>query len=304
MNPLISVIIPTFNRASTIGRTIDSLLNQTYQNFEIVIVDDGSVDDTFKILSKYNDNRIRVIKHEHNKGVTAAKNTGLNNIHGEWFTILDSDDEIVTQALELMINLPLQLDPAITAVTCNCIDSSTGKFSGSGLDFDQYADFRTIVTRCQGEFWGITKTSLLRNDRFNEKLGGFESILWYKIYERSKRYYIHQALRIYHTTGTDRISLNVSPKKKSNDYQALSEETNYLKLLEEYKPDFLAKGCLEAVIYLKADNKKGFAKFYFQHLNKLKNYRLHKIVSFFTYHSNPYMVSLGLKFWKIIKQVN
>lgn len=301
MNPLITIIIPTFNRAATISRTIDSILNQTYQNFEIVVVDDGSVDETSEILAKYDDNRIRIILHDLNKGVTAAKNTGLNNIEGDWFTILDSDDEIVSQALEVMINVALQLDNEVTAVTCNCIDSSTGKFSGSGLDFDQYVDFRTIVTNCHGEFWGITKTELLQNDRFNERLSGFESVLWYKIYERSKRYYVHQALRIYHTTGTDRISVNVSPKKKSNDYQALSEETQYLKLLKEYKPDSFAKGCLEAVIYLKADNKKKFARFYFQYLKKLENYRLHKIISFFTYYSNPIMVNLGIKFWKTIK---
>ena len=90
--PLISIIVATYNRAKTISRAIDSILAQTYDNFEIIIVDDGSADDTLKILSKYNDAKIKIIKHEINKGVCAAKNTGFNHISGEWFTLLDSVD--------------------------------------------------------------------------------------------------------------------------------------------------------------------------------------------------------------------
>ena len=206
MQPLISVIVPTFNRAKTIGRTIDSLLIQTYNNLEIIVVEDGSKDETFKILERYEDKRLRIIWHEHNKGVTAAKNTGLNNINGEWFTILDSDDEIIPEALETLIKVPLEKDSTVTAVLCNCSDISTGNFTGKGLDMDQYVDFKTLVVNCHGEFWGITKSTLLQQDRFNERLLGYESTLWYKIDTRAKRYYLHKGLRIYHTDGTDRIT--------------------------------------------------------------------------------------------------
>jgi glycosyltransferase involved in cell wall biosynthesis len=302
MNPLISVIVPTFNRAKTISRTIDSILNQTYQNFEIIIVDDGSEDATQEILKKYSDIRLRIFHHKHNKGVTAAKNTGLNNIHGEWFTILDSDDEIIPEALEIMIKIPLEKDSTITAITCNCTDTSTGTFSGKGLTFDRYVDFNTLITQCEGEFWGITKTELLLNDRFNERLWGFEGILWFKTNERANRYYIHEALRIYHTEGNDRVSkVHFSLEKISNHYQALSEETYYLQVLKTYWPKSLAKDCLRAVIYLKADKKKEFANFYFNYLRKMNKYNLYKPLSFFVYYSHPFIIRQGIKFWKSVR---
>src|SRR5438034_4668818 len=94
--PLVSIIIPTYNRARTIERAIDSALKQSYPNIEIIVIDDGSTDDTGDVLKKY-DRRIRIYMHETKKGVTSAKNSGLDQIRGKWFTILDSDDEIEQQ---------------------------------------------------------------------------------------------------------------------------------------------------------------------------------------------------------------
>jgi glycosyltransferase involved in cell wall biosynthesis len=75
--PLISIIMPTYNRAKTIERAIKSVLNQSYAKIELIIIDDGSSDNTSEILNRFNDPGIRIFKHEKNKGVTAAKNTGL-----------------------------------------------------------------------------------------------------------------------------------------------------------------------------------------------------------------------------------
>jgi len=302
MKPLISVIIPTYNRVKTIGRTIESILAQTYDQFEIIVVDDGSTDDTMQLLSEFNDPRIRIVKHEVNKGVTAAKNTGLNNIRGEWFTILDSDDEIIPEALELMMNVPLLQDEKVNAVSCNCIDTSTGKLSGTGLEGDGYLDIQTLVNKCNGEFWGLTKTSLLQDDRFNERLGGYESTLWMKINERANRFYVHKGLRIYHTEGDDRI-LKAAPsiQKISTHYQVLSEEKKYLEILKKYLPGFFAKDCLRANLYLSADNKKEYVKIYHRLLNNVEGYRLHKMISFFFYHTNAYFIKKGLNFLTMVK---
>lgn len=297
MKPLVSVIIPTYNRAKTIGRTIESILLQSYDNFEIIIVEDGSKDETISILQQYTDKRLRVICHDVNKGVTAAKNTGLNNIRGEWFTILDSDDEIVPEALETMMKIPLEKDGTVNAVSCNCIDTSTGKFSGMGLASDQYIDFKTLVNVCTGEFWGLTKTELLLNDRFNERLGGFESTLWFLISERAKRYYVHKALRIYHTEGNDRVSkIPRSIKKMSNHYQALSGESHYLETLKLYLPEIFAKDCLLAAMYTVADKKRDHARFYYNYLKEANGYRHYKVISFFVYHSNAFLMTAGIKF--------
>lgn len=304
MKPLISVITATFNRAKTIARAIDSVMQQTYDNFEIIVVEDGSKDDTKSILQQYNDKRLRIIYHDTNKGVTAAKNNGLNNIRGEWFTFLDSDDEMVPEALETMMRIPLEKDATVNAVTCNGFDLGTGTFSGKGLTFDQYLDFKTIINRCSGDFWGLTKTKLLLNDRFNEQIGGYESILWFKINERAKRYYIHDALVLIHTEGNDRITkARPSIKSKSNHYQALSKETHYLESLKTYVPDVFARYCLRAIMYLVADNKREQARFYFNYLMKTKKHRLYKVISFFAYYSNSFLINKGVSFFRLIKSI-
>ncbi|MBA7515277.1 Undecaprenyl-phosphate 4-deoxy-4-formamido-L-arabinose transferase [subsurface metagenome] len=93
--PKVSVIIPTYNRAHLIGRAVQSVLNQTYQDFEIIVVDDGSMDDTEEVINEFQeqDKRIRYIRYEKNKGAAAARNTGIKASRGEYIAFQDSDDE-------------------------------------------------------------------------------------------------------------------------------------------------------------------------------------------------------------------
>lgn len=91
--PLVSVIIPTFNRAGTLARAMKSVLSQDYKNFELIIVDDGSTDNTSDILKNFSDERIKIIVHDKNRGVGAARNTGIDAAAGEIVAFQDSDDE-------------------------------------------------------------------------------------------------------------------------------------------------------------------------------------------------------------------
>jgi len=88
----VSVIIPTYNRAATLGRAIDSALEQTIDDLEVVVVDDGSTDDTESVLAAYEDPRVRTIIHATNQGANVARNTGLEHVRGEYVAFLDSDD--------------------------------------------------------------------------------------------------------------------------------------------------------------------------------------------------------------------
>jgi glycosyltransferase involved in cell wall biosynthesis len=90
--PLVSVIIPTYNRAFLIVRTIDSVIQQSYKNLEIIIVDDASNDNTKEIIQNIKDNRIRYIRHENNLGGSKARNTGIDAAKGDYIAFLDSDD--------------------------------------------------------------------------------------------------------------------------------------------------------------------------------------------------------------------
>ena len=104
MSSKVSIIIPAYNRVTYINQTVDSVLNQTYQNFELVIVDDGSIDGTYEKLQAYGD-KIKLLTHDNrsNKGQSASINLGLKNANGKYIAILDSDDFWELRKLEIQV---------------------------------------------------------------------------------------------------------------------------------------------------------------------------------------------------------
>lgn len=100
---LVDVVIPTFNRAHVMMRAIDSVLNQTYKNFILHVVDDGSTDETQELLKKLCEHPQVKIYHQDNSGVSAARNLAAFNSTGEWISFLDSDDEWMPNKLEVQI---------------------------------------------------------------------------------------------------------------------------------------------------------------------------------------------------------
>ncbi len=105
MSTLISVIIPVYNTEQYISCCIDSVLSQSFTNFELILVDDGSKDGSGTICDEYakKDNRIRVF-HKGNGGVSSARNLGLDNARGEWIYFVDSDDELLPGGLQTLVD--------------------------------------------------------------------------------------------------------------------------------------------------------------------------------------------------------
>jgi glycosyltransferase involved in cell wall biosynthesis len=103
-SPVISVIIPTFNRALLIKRAIESVIKQTFKGWELIIVDDGSIDETFSIVNNYISawDNIRYLKHS-NRGLPLSRNAGIETSSGKYVTFLDSDDEYLPGHLELRL---------------------------------------------------------------------------------------------------------------------------------------------------------------------------------------------------------
>lgn len=99
-NPFFSVVITTYNRARIVRRCLDSCLAQSWTDFEVIVVDDGSGDDTLAALERYSDPRLRVIAHEQNRGINPSRFTGASAARGEWVVVIDSDDELLPGALE------------------------------------------------------------------------------------------------------------------------------------------------------------------------------------------------------------
>ncbi|HVT36944.1 MAG TPA: glycosyltransferase family 2 protein [Nevskiaceae bacterium] len=103
--PAVSVILPTYNRAHTLRRAIDSVLAQTHADLELIVVDDGSTDDTAALLASIADPRLRVERPPANEGAAAARNRGISAARGEWLAFQDSDDQWLAQKLERQMAL-------------------------------------------------------------------------------------------------------------------------------------------------------------------------------------------------------
>lgn len=124
-NGLVSIITPSYNTGRYIAETIESVINQTYKNWEMIIVDDCSTDDTEKIVSSYNDSRIRFIKNDTNSGAAVSRNKAIREAKGEWIAFLDSDDLWVPDKLESQIAFMCENRYAFSCGYSTCIDENS-----------------------------------------------------------------------------------------------------------------------------------------------------------------------------------
>ena len=196
-NGLVSVVVPTFNRASMVSKAIESVLGQTYDRLELIVVDDGSTDDSDQLLARYAacDSRVRILRHAQNRGVTAAKNTGLDAARGEYAVVLDSDGDLDPEALRVMVDRLVELGPDYGMVFADLVAASTGARTGAGLDESREVTYRdAICATFTGDFIGLWRTDVTADLRFDERVPGGESLVWHQIYRRSRVAYIDRVL--------------------------------------------------------------------------------------------------------------
>jgi glycosyltransferase involved in cell wall biosynthesis len=117
-NPKISVVIPTYNRPDRLKKSIGSVLKQTFFDFEIVIVDDCGENSAENIVKSFNDQRIRYVRHEINKGAGVARNTGIKNSRSKYIAFLDDDDEWLSTKLEEQYNILEKYSNEISYTFC------------------------------------------------------------------------------------------------------------------------------------------------------------------------------------------
>lgn len=130
--PKVSIVVPTYNRARYVTEAVDSVLSQTFLDYELIIIDDGSTDDTKDVLLRYGD-RIRYI-YQPNSGVGAARNAGIRCAVGEWLAFLDSDDIWLPEYLSCQMEQANQNPSACSLIT----NSVRFDADGSSLDVFQY----------------------------------------------------------------------------------------------------------------------------------------------------------------------
>lgn len=178
LSPKVSVIIPSFNRDYCIGKAIESVLSQTWNDYEILVVDDGSNDDTKNVVNCFG-SKVRYIYQE-NAGVSAARNNGINNSLGEWIAFLDSDDEWHENKLAVQIKFIVNHPEVIAhATNVNFIHGGVSKTlfdirGKNSLGIEKCVFERPILLAINIMFmtssFMIKKKSLIDAGLFNEKL--------------------------------------------------------------------------------------------------------------------------------------
>jgi glycosyltransferase involved in cell wall biosynthesis len=185
MNPVpVSIIIPTYNRVRTVTRAIDSVLSQTHKKFEIIVVDDGSKDDTREVLQERYSDQIRYI-YQSNSGAAAARNTGIREACYDLIAFLDSDDFWLPTKLEKQVWLMSDMDIVLSYT--NLIDNQNGinrdYFSLKGLTFDKepaILDY-PLKTFLKKGGCGIWTSAVMCRKKAVERVGCFDRRM--RIYE-------------------------------------------------------------------------------------------------------------------------
>jgi glycosyltransferase involved in cell wall biosynthesis len=171
--PRVSVVIPTYNRAELLQQAIDSVLAQTFADFEVIVVDDASTDETGAVATAIDDDRIRYIRHEQNRHGAAARNTGIEAARGEYVAFLDDDDEWYPEKLAKQVAV-MEDSPADVALVYCWAEVYDGDERINVRRPDLAGDiFEQTLT---GNPIGATSTLLLRTDALVD-IGGFDESL-------------------------------------------------------------------------------------------------------------------------------
>ena len=180
MGKLISIIMPTYNRGYIIQKAIDSVLTQTYENWELIIVDDGSTDDTAKVVATNQDERIRYISYELNRGANHARNVGIAAAKGNYYAFLDSDNTYNRNSLKDRMECLMQYNADIVWSRAKLIDVNNNYTIQPGTGLKKLNDRERIVpivlTQCliNTSTIMIKKECYLRTGGFDEKFPRFQ----------------------------------------------------------------------------------------------------------------------------------
>jgi glycosyltransferase involved in cell wall biosynthesis len=258
--PLVSIIIPTYNRAHLIGETLDSVLAQTYTNWECIIVDDGSTDDTEILIKKYiaKDTRFRYYKRPENllRGPSSCRNYGLKMSQGEYINWFDSDDIMLEYFLEKRV-LEIKSYPETDIVFCSFIkfddSGDDSKIKNNDFSGDIIKDFvESKVTFGPPSF--LIKKSIVSNSRFNEKLTRSEDTYFFFLLFTSSTYlnikYVPEILfkiRVHKNSIT--YGKELYSKGKKSQFYVFSQILEYFSLIKDYKGISKFKGkCINCII--------------------------------------------------------
>jgi glycosyltransferase involved in cell wall biosynthesis len=181
--PLVTVVIPAFNRVDSIRIAVNSVLSQSYGHLEVLVVDDGSTDGTMEQLTDIKDVRLRLFSNPYNMGVSAARNTGIRNARGAWVAFQDSDDEWMPRKLEKQMAQIASLGPDCVGGYCGMTIVGSPSTLPSETSSERYYPDEKLGIR-EGDILSTllrtnlisTQTLVARHDLLT-RIGGFDEAL-------------------------------------------------------------------------------------------------------------------------------
>lgn len=237
---MISVVIPLYNKEKQIAHTLQSVFNQTFQDFEIVIVDDGSTDGSVAVVEKFSDSHIRLI-HQKNAGVSAARNRGIEEAKGDLIAFLDADDEWKSEYLATQYSL-YQKYPDCSAFACNYEFRDTeGKNSSTIIrklpftgEDGVLSNYFEVASCSHPPIW--TSAVMVKKQAI-QAIGGFpvgiksgeDLLTWARLAVNGGIAYSRTPLAVFHVEG---YAISEKPKRLPAEPDVVGRELHML--LEQY----------------------------------------------------------------------
>ena len=177
----VSIILPVYNSEKYVGEAIQSLLDQTYRNFELILINDGSTDNSINIMRQFKDDRIVILENEENSGIVFSLNKGIDNAKGEFIARMDADDIALKNRLEIQVDF-LIANPEVDLIGSNFQNFGTGSETSClflndeeiklGLYFNNQLQHPTVLMR---------KSSIIKNKLYYNKdfFINQDWVMWY-----------------------------------------------------------------------------------------------------------------------------
>lgn len=217
--PLISIIVPVYNAEKTLNRCVDSILQQTFTDWELLLINDGSKDLSGKMCDEYarKDSRIRVF-HKENGGVSSARNYGKKMVKGDWIIFLDSDDYFLVNALNILLNAAILNNTNVSAANF-FVELSNKRFGvcegRSRIVKDNFKSwyFNSFSIRAGS---ALFNASIIKSYEFDENISRYEDVkCWFDIMRTEKIAYTSDYVMVY---SEDNLGLSHKAKNINKDY--------------------------------------------------------------------------------------
>lgn len=213
MEKKVSIIVPVYNVSQYISKCLDSLINQTYTNLEIILIDDDSTDNSLEICKKYEklDSRVFVF-HKTNGGAASARNVGLDNCHGDYITFVDSDDYVESNYVEKLLFILEKHNADISVCSFFYEYTNSKKINNYDSDIIEYDDIgfikRFLDDWTCGLIWNkLFKSELLEGIRFKEGHKIDDEFFTYRLIMKSDKIVLFN-LPLYHYVWRETSVMN------------------------------------------------------------------------------------------------